>query len=241
MKTELGSRKWLVGGGLAGLLTLVSVVGFQLSSRVNKPANRANSPDELRVAEQKVPKNKPKHTSNPSPRKEVKLSDATTQKSPPTGLIIGAKNGSENPAPINPNQLAMFKPVTYSSGKPHYDGEPVKAFVRVASTGLDVSLSPNQMGEYPRVYLAPRETSRVLLEFPKTSPNTPVAVTAQDGGAIVNGKPSAAPLIDAKGHLVFDFIASENPGIHRVSFATPGGEAKLLDFWVGPELTIRKL
>lgn len=113
--------------------------------------------------------------------------------------------------------------------------------MRVASTGKDVKLSPNQMGEYPRVYLQPGETSRVMLEFPRTAPNTPVAVTAQDGGAIADGKPSAAPVIDTAGHLAFDFTASENPGIHRVSFATPDGEAKLLDFWVGPELTIRKL
>jgi len=136
--------------------------------------------------------------------------------------------------------MGLFKPFVWPSGRPHYEGEAVTAHVRVGSSGEEVSLSVSQGGEYPRVQIQPREEVQVRLKFADTPAGTPVAFSAQDGGGFEGGKKGVMFRVDEGGTLAFAFTASANEGTHRVTFSTPRGETKVLDFWVGPFNTLRQ-
>lgn len=144
-------------------------------------------------------------------------------------------------APIRAEETAAFKPFVWPNGKPHYEGEPVAAYVRVGSSGEQAALSVSQGGEYPRVRVEPREEVQVRLRFEHTAPGTPIALAAQDGGRFADGQTGVMLRVDAARELAFPFAVSANEGTHRVTFTTPRGETKVLDFWAGPFNTPRQL
>ena len=97
--------------------------------------------------------------------------------------------------PVRPNEMPSFKPILYTEGQPHYDGEPVTAYVRVGSTRQQAALTVNQGGEYPQLLTAPGEEVQVRLAFTRTEPDSPIALTAQDGGTLQEGTVNIVPLI----------------------------------------------
>ncbi len=128
-----------------------------------------------------------------------------------------------------------YKPVLYSGGIPRYDGEAVTAYVAVPSSGEKLAMTVNQMGEYPRVRVKPSERVKVLLQFTNLPEGTPVSFVAQDGGVMENNKAGLARQTDAQKQVAFEYQLSANDGVHRIHVTTANGEAKTLDFWVGPE------
>jgi hypothetical protein len=142
---------------------------------------------------------------------------------------------------IQPGEIGAFKPYLYPGGKPYYPGEVVTAYVRVPSMKKNEALTVNQGGEFPRMMTQPGETVQVRLAFTKTEPDTPVAITSQDGGLIEGGQRSTAGVLDATRQLAFAYTLSNTPGIHRVTLTTPAGETKALQFWVGPPLAMKKM
>lgn len=136
---------------------------------------------------------------------------------------------------IKSDELNEFELTTYYGGQPAYDGEPVTAYVKIGSSGKRLALTPNQNGEYPKVVTELGEAVEVRLAFTQSSPGDKIALSAQDGGKLHLGKMAGLLQIDEQRQLPFGFMVSTNPGIHRVSITTTGGEVKTLNFWAGIE------
>jgi hypothetical protein len=153
--------------------------------------------------------------------------------------------------PVRADELASFEPVRYSEGQPHYAGEPVTAYVRVGSSGRQAALTVSQGGEYPQLLTEPGEEVQIRLAFTQTPPDSPIALTAQDGGRLLVKLPDAVSpadptlstvgVLDAQRQLGFAFRVSNNPGIHRVTIGSPTGETKVLEFWAGPPPQLKQL
>lgn len=167
-------------------------------------------------------------------------SDSSSGKN--SGLRSGAPKAAMTVSGhISPRDLTSFKPHTYPSGQPFYPGEPVTAFVRVPSTAQQIAMTVNQGGEYPQLNADPGETVEVLLGFSQTEPGSPVALSAQDGGVLDDGKRTAALILDKNRQVAFSFKLTPNPGLHRIAIQSPTGETKTLEFWVGEPQVIKKL
>jgi hypothetical protein len=132
-----------------------------------------------------------------------------------------------------------FEIYEWPNGRPHFEGEAVEAFVSLKESGRRLRFGVNQMGEYPRVQIAPEEEVSVRLQFAVSAPGKKVAIAAQDGGKIEGTGASEAMVLDERRQLAFRFKASPNEGVHRVTFTTESGEGKILDFWAGPLNTLR--
>lgn len=141
---------------------------------------------------------------------------------------------------ISADEISDFTVYTYPIGIPYYTGEKTTAYVRVPSSQKQQALTVNQEGEYPRMMTKPGETVQVRLAFTETAPDTPIAITAHDGGRLDKGLRATALLLDEARQLAFSFTVSTNPGIHRVTFRTPAGETKTLEFWAGPLILAEK-
>jgi hypothetical protein len=140
---------------------------------------------------------------------------------------------------IQPAEIGAFQPYLYPGNPPLYEGEPVTAYVRVPSSKTSQALTVNQMGEYPQLDTQPGETVQIRLAFTKTAPDTPVALTSQDGGLIEGGQLSTAGMLDGSRQLAFAYTVSPNRGIHRVTLTTPAGETKTLQFWAGTPMPMK--
>lgn len=150
----------------------------------------------------------------------------------PAGRVVAQASTQH----IQAGEVGSFQPYRWLGQVPHYAGEAVTAYVRVPSTKKQEALTVNQVGEFPRMMTQPGETVQVRLAFSETEPDTPVALTSEDGGLIEGGQRSTAGKLDAARQIAFAYTVSPNPGIHRISIRTPSGEAKILEFWAGPPL-----
>lgn len=178
-------------------------------------------------------------TSQPKPLPHINSSLAqspVTRATPSVNLL--ASNSQTKTIALE--DLKAFKEYTYPAGTPYYIGEKVTAFVEISSTGEKQALTVNQAGEYPRMMTEPGEMVQVRLAFAETAPNTPIAITAHDGGLLDDELRATALLLDEARQLAFSFTVSTNPGIHRVTFRTPAGETKTLEFWAGPFILAEK-
>jgi hypothetical protein len=154
----------------------------------------------------------------------------------PAGRVVAQASAQH----IQPGEVGSFSPYRWPGSPPAYPGEPVTAYVRVSSTKKQEALTVNQVGEFPRMMTQPGETVQVRLAFSQTEPDTPVALTSEDGGLIEGAERSTAGKLDAARQLAFAYTVSQNPGIHRVSIRTPSGESKILEFWAGPPIPFKK-
>ncbi len=154
----------------------------------------------------------------------------------PSGRVVAQASAQH----IQPAEVGGFTPYRWPGSPPAYPGEPVMAYVRVPSTKSAQALTVNQVGEFPRMMTQPGETVQVRLAFSQTEPDTPVALTSEDGGLIEGAQRSTAGKLDAARQLAFAYTVSQNPGIHRVSIRTPSGDAKILEFWAGAPIPFKK-
>jgi hypothetical protein len=115
--------------------------------------------------------------------------------------------------------------------------------------GRAYELTPNQVGNFQRIYVQPSETIPVEVAYEEGKAGERVAVSAEDGGGVwqgVSGKGEGArgkgaggfvAALDGQQKVAFEFQATEHRGIHRVVLRK-GNDVKVLDFWVGQELPV---
>jgi len=135
-------------------------------------------------------------------------------------------------------KLGDFRVMEYPQGKPAAPGEPAVAFVSVPSSGDNVAVEPNQIGEFPPVYADPGETVQVGVVFPATRPGTKVRIVAEDGGALegADGQPAQVVELDAARSFSLPFQLGSVAGSYRLTIATTEGEPKRLHLHAGPAM-----
>jgi hypothetical protein len=124
----------------------------------------------------------------------------------------------------------------YDLSAPHA-GQMVIATVKVGEHSH--KLSPNEMGNFDRVHVAPRQTIPVKLQYPEAQPGQSVVVQVMDGGTMV--APERPPgidndlvrllTLDASRCAEMAFTVTANGGMHRLVL-TRDADKKVLDFWV---------
>ena len=154
------------------------------------------------------------------------------------------KSSSHSPSPANSSMQPPLTRADLENMEPWADkptphmkalGEPAKARATVNDKSFD--LAPNQLGVFQRVYVGARSQIAVKVDYPKAVNGDPVIIQVQDGGQLDNGTVVQKGEIK-DGNVAFNFRATENAGIHRVSLRK-GSDVKTLDFWVGPPLPVR--
>ncbi|MBV6501493.1 MAG: hypothetical protein CJBNEKGG_04006 [Prosthecobacter sp.] len=177
------------------------------------------------------------------PVASVGRSDGTNSRLPlqgeatlPSGRVVVQASAQH----IKLGEEGGFAPYRWPGSPPAYPGEAVTAFVRVSSTKMQQALTVNQAGEFPRMMTQPGETVQVRLAFTQSKPGSPVALSSEDGGLIESTWRTTAGKLDAARQLAFAYTVSKNPGIHRISIRTPSGESKILEFWAGQPLALKK-
>ena len=135
-------------------------------------------------------------------------------------------------------QPAAFRVMEYPEGKPLFEGEPAVAFVSVPSSGDNVAIEPNQVGEFPPVYADPGETVDVRVVFPETKAGTKVRIVAEDGGTLTgtDGLPATLLELDAGSSFAVPFTLGAVEGSYRLTIATASGEPKRLHLHAGPAM-----
>lgn len=166
----------------------------------------------------------------------AKLDAAQRVPTLPTGRVVAQASAQH----IQPGEVGGFASYRWPGSPPAYPGEAVTAYVRVPSTKSAQALTVNQAGEFPRMMTQPGETVQVRLAFTQSEPGSPVALSSEDGGLIESTWRTSAGKLDAARQLAFAYTVSKNPGIHRISIRTPSGESKILEFWAGQPLALKK-
>jgi hypothetical protein len=111
-------------------------------------------------------------------------------------------------------------------------GSPVQALVQIGAQNYQ--LSPNQVGEFDQVHVAPESTLHVSMAYPQGDPGDIINLEIEDGGTI-NGKGFATVVSLGDDHQIhFDFKVNQEDGVYRVE-ARSGGDTKMLNFWVDPK------
>ncbi len=128
-----------------------------------------------------------------------------------------------------------YKTLGFVNSQPLLSGQYAEAFVETKATGQKFRLTPNQAGEYQRVYVKPEESIAVKVTFANGKPGSKVAIASLDGGRLANGEFTDLITMDDQGSVDFAYRSSPIEGIHRVKVMSQNGEVKLLDFWVGNE------
>ena len=173
-------------------------------------------------------------TAKPAPSSVV-----ATAKPKPTGAS-GALASLPAPTPsaavIIPretnNTLIARQSLPGNSPKLRVPGVAVTATVTL--DGKPLALGVNQLGQFPRLYVAPNALIPVTLHYPNALPGERVLAAAMDGGRFANSQTGIPLLLDAAGTASFAFQVTGMPGTHRVH-VSKGRDVKVLDFWVGPE------
>ena len=112
----------------------------------------------------------------------------------------------------------------------HCPGKPLFARMSVDAKQTP-ELRPNQIGEFPRVYLKPSQKVSISLRFPEAEPGARAAVSVEDGGFIADKKPAAALTLNELREGSFDFTAGSAGGQYRV-VVRQGADTRILVLWV---------
>jgi hypothetical protein len=140
----------------------------------------------------------------------------------------GEAESQKPAAPVAPRDV-----VTASPAGSQLEGAAVSA--RVTVGGQPQTLAPNEIGNYPKVHIEAKATVPVTLSFAQGEPNDPVTVYAADGGHLDNIPHGGEVLrLDGSKTINFQFQANNDNGMYRV-VVNKGGQATVLQFWVGPE------
>lgn len=99
------------------------------------------------------------------------------------------------------------------------------------------ALTPDEGGQFGRVYIEPKQTVPVTLHFAQGQADDPVAVRVEDGGRLDNEAPGKLLKLDGERNIAFTFQANADLGIYRV-VVTKNGVAQVLNFWAGPEMPV---
>lgn len=107
------------------------------------------------------------------------------------------------------------------------------AEVELKVAGKTYSLSPNEIGVFPMVYVQPWDTIVLKTAYREGKSGEGVDVQVEDGGLIVESKSIGHHgKLDHEGKLAFSFQVTNQLGIYRV-ILRKGEDIKQLEFWVG--------
>ena len=163
----------------------------------------------------------------------------------PKPIPLAVSNQSPAPAPgaaviiphsTNNTSIAQ-QSVAGNRPKPAVKGAAVAAVVTLDGKPLSVGI--NQLGYFPRLYVAPDTVIPVNIQYPGAKVGEKVVAEAGDGGRFANGQSTTLMTLDPTGSASFSFRVSGLPGTHRVALFK-GRDLKAFDFWVGPENTFVK-
>jgi hypothetical protein len=144
---------------------------------------------------------------------------------------IGAKEPTpENVAAVDlPKRQPGALTDPLPQGVARVEGGPLIASVLV-NTQRTPDLSPNQVGEFPRVYVKPGQTVSIRLRFPSAQPGAKAGVSVEDGGYVADKRPAIPLVLDERLEGEFDFTAGTEPGRYRV-VVRQGGDTRTLVLW----------
>jgi hypothetical protein len=225
------SRILLLVAGLVVLLVGAWIAFRGREQEFSPPSEPASAPRTIADKRQPAEIVRPPHTP-PGSRAQVAATVDTTAE---------ATTGSpHNGAPeVVPPEVLVLSPqrrkqlnrgLSAPAEVPAYDGELVLAQVKV--DGDAYHLTPNQVGNFPRVHISAEETVAVDVDFVQGREGEAVSIMVLDGGQLDNGRPIRSETLGSDKKLSFQYQASGQRGIHRVRL-TKGADQKILDFWVG--------
>jgi hypothetical protein len=153
-----------------------------------------------------------------------------------TVIVIFDSQGPKGHASVQPSKnlnesdLKPGNAPVHSTPAPHDGGDERSAKITFGDTTH--FLAPNPYGEYARVIVPPSAGITAIVHFTNAKPGELVRVQAEDGGRVLGSE--ADVLVDNKGLARVLFEVSSTEGIQRLSMRH-GGEARVLEFWVGNE------
>jgi hypothetical protein len=178
--------------------------------------------------------------------KSTNSSGQLDSSAPSTAQIASVKtsaspSGNVPPGPgFSPvaHSLPPAQPVSAVAGHAvEYLGQFARASVRV--DGRDYQLTPNQLGNFPRVLIQPKDLVHVQVAYPQGQTGDPVVVETEDGGNLDGRKTANITALDGQQNVQFNFQATSQPGIYHVALRN-GPDVKVLSFWAGPEPEVRQ-
>jgi len=137
------------------------------------------------------------------------------------------------PAP----EKAGTKVVDVVPGAQPADDKQPQAEVQVG--GAIYRVTPNDSGYFGQIDVAADQKLKVKVYMPDGQPGDNYIVQLEDGGKLLGQKLPAATsvVVDDAKQIAFNYQVSNQPGIYRVVLRS-GGNVKVLNFWVGPELPV---
>lgn len=118
-----------------------------------------------------------------------------------------------------------------------YPGQFAKA--EVTAGGKSYALTPNQLGNFQRINVGPKEKVQVQVAYPQGAEGDPVAVVVEDGGHLNENQMSEVAALDKQQNVRFQFQTTGQSGIYRIVLNN-GADVKVLNFWVGQEPQFQK-
>jgi hypothetical protein len=103
---------------------------------------------------------------------------------------------------------------------------------RVTTSRGTRTLAPNQVGNFERLFVRPKEKIEVSLLFPQATEGDEVVVEVNDGGRLANGTIVEKVRLDSNRSASFSVWVTEAFGTHRLAIYRPEGMS-VLDLWVG--------
>lgn len=158
----------------------------------------------------------------------VNSRDAAPPPQHPNAPVVAADAEEPEPAPKPRTSGELTDPIStelaYCPGKP--------LFARMSVDAKQTpELRPNQIGEFPRVYIKPSQKVSISLRFPEAEPGAKASVAVEDGGFISDKKPAAALTLNELREGSFDFTAGSAGGQYRV-VVRQGADTRILVLWV---------
>jgi len=105
---------------------------------------------------------------------------------------------------------------------------------RVMVGGKSYDLSPNQLGDFQRVYIDPKAKVSVQVNYPEGQKGDPIALEVEDGGQLSNKTMGSVIKLDDQNTAQFQFLAGDQEGIYRIVLRN-GADVKTVNLWVGQE------
>ncbi len=136
----------------------------------------------------------------------------------------------ENPSQPPPSTRKAGELTDELQGKvAAYEGKPLVATVRVDARWTP-ELAPNQVGEFPAVYVKRGQKVSIRLRFPEAEPGARAGVSVEDGGFVGDHKAAVPLVLDGKREGEFDFTTGAAEGRYRV-VVRQGADTRILVLW----------
>jgi cytoskeletal protein RodZ len=150
----------------------------------------------------------------------------------------GSGGSFSNTSTVVPSAPATPQLVSTVAGhKVEYPGQFVQAVIQ--ANGKSYELTPNQMGNFERVYVAPKDKVQVQVSYPQGQAGDAVAVEVEDGGNLNKDQMSEVAKLDEQKTIQFQFQTTGQEGIYRIALRN-GPDVKIVNVWAGQEPQVRQ-